>query len=85
MFRTGILDGPVQFFKEEKVLKKVIKVEGMKCTGCENRIKNVLEEVKEIENVKADFKTGLVEITTNSEVNDELIKEKINDLGFEVL
>ena len=36
-------------------------VTGMMCTGCENRIKNALSEIKGIESVEANHETGKVQ------------------------
>ena len=33
-----------------------LKVQGMKCTGCENRIKKALTTLKEVKEVTASFK-----------------------------
>lgn len=62
----------------------IIKVEGMVCNGCENRVKNALKEVNGVENVIADHTTGTVTVSANNEVLESIIKEKIEDLGFEV-
>lgn len=62
----------------------IIKVQGMVCGGCENRIQNALKNVEGIENVVANHKEGTVIVTANETlIND--IKEKIEDLGFIVL
>ncbi len=53
-----------------------LNVKGMHCSGCENRIKNVVEELKEVKKVEANHETGKVNITLKKDVNDE-IKEKI--------
>ena len=45
-----------------------IKVKGMMCEGCENRIKNALGEVERIKEVEANHNTGLVKITSTDEV-----------------
>lgn len=62
----------------------IIKVQGMACGGCENRIQNALKNVEGIENVVANHKEGTVTITAN-EIDINSIKEKIEDLGFIVL
>lgn len=62
----------------------IIKVQGMACEGCENRIQNALKNIEGIEKVVANHKEGTVTVTTNEIlIND--IKEKIEDLGFIVL
>lgn len=60
-----------------------LKVIGMHCEGCENRIKNSLSTIDGIEEVIANHIDGSVLIKTNKEVDIEDIKEKIEDLGFE--
>lgn len=62
----------------------IIKVEGMVCNGCENRVQNALKTIEGIENVVANYKEGKVTITSKSEVSESIIKEKIEDIGFEV-
>lgn len=62
----------------------IIKVEGMVCNGCENRIKNALKTIKGVENVAANHTNGIVTVTSNDEVEEALLKEKIEDIGFEV-
>lgn len=67
-------------------MKKVkIKVNGMECEGCQNRIKNTLEGIKEVKEVNANYKTGIVIITLNEEININKLEEKIEDIGFEVV
>lgn len=65
--------------------KIVIKVNGMVCNGCENRVKNALKEIEKIEKVDANYKKGIVTIASKSEVDVNIIEEKIKDLGFEVV
>ena len=60
----------------------IIKVEGMMCTGCENRIQNAVSEIKGVESVKADHEKGIVEVKGTSDIKE--IKEAIEDIGFEV-
>ncbi len=62
----------------------IIKVEGMVCNGCENRVQNALKNIEGVENVIADHTKGIVTITAKSEVAESVIKEKIEDIGFEV-
>ncbi len=61
-----------------------IKVKGMVCNGCENRIQNALKRVVGINEVIADYKKELVTVKADSEIDKNGIYEKIEDLGFEV-
>ncbi len=62
----------------------VIKVEGMVCGGCENRVQNALKTLDGIESVIANYKKGIVKLKINEKIKEEIIKEKIEDLGFTV-
>ena len=63
----------------------VIKVNGMVCTGCENRVKNALLDVDGVESVNADHVKGEVSVKLNGDVDKLAIEEKIEDLGFDVI
>ena len=39
-----------------------IKVKGMVCEGCENRVKNALSTIDGVDNVEANHKTGIVTV-----------------------
>lgn len=62
----------------------IIKVEGMVCGGCENRVQNALKTLEGVESVVADHTNGTVTVTAKAEVSKSIMKEKIEDLGFEV-
>ena len=61
-----------------------IKVDGMVCNGCENRVQNALKTIEGIEEVKANYKDGTVKVTVKNEISENVIKEKIEDIGFEI-
>lgn len=61
-----------------------LKVIGMHCEGCENRIKNALNSMEEIIEVKANHIDGMVYIKANKDINMEKIKEILDELGFEI-
>lgn len=62
----------------------VIKVEGMVCNGCENRVQNAVKQIEGVEKVVANYKNGTVTVTVKEEVSKEMIEERIEDIGFEV-
>ena len=71
----------------EKNNKIEIRISGMSCTGCENRVENVLKNVENIESVNANYNTGIVEIETNNikDLDIDMIKETLEDLGYDIL
>lgn len=62
----------------------VLKVEGMVCEGCEKRVVNVLSDLQSISEVVASYQNGTVLVKMTEEIDIEVLKEKIEDLGFVV-
>ena len=63
----------------------ILKVKGMMCGGCENRVKNAIGNVDGVENVTADHTTGEVVVTANNNVSQNIIEEVLEDVGYEVI
>ncbi len=61
-----------------------INVEGMVCGGCEKRVVNSLSTISGIKEVIANHNNGTVIIKANEKIERDIIKEKIEDLGFEI-
>lgn len=62
----------------------IIKVGGMVCNGCENRIQNALKTIDGVKKVVADHKNEIVIVTSTKEIQGNVMKEKIEDIGFKV-
>ena len=64
-----------------------IRISGMSCTGCENRVENILKNIENVESVNANYNTGIVEIGTNNikNLDIDVIKETLKDLGYDIL
>lgn len=60
-----------------------LKVEGMVCNGCENRVVNALKNLEGVSEVEASFQKKIVTVKGN--VKTEKVEEKIEDLGFKVV
>ena len=67
------------------IKETTIKVNGMVCEGCENRVQNALKNIEGVENVVANHNNGTVTITAEEAVTKNAIEEKIEDIGFEVV
>lgn len=63
----------------------ILIVNGMMCGGCENRVKNAIKNIEGVENVTADHNTGKVIVISNNEVSEKIIKETLEDIGYEVV
>ena len=62
-----------------------IKVKGMMCGGCENRIKNAVGEISGVQAVEANHETGIVKVISNIDIERKTIEDTINDIGFEAV
>lgn len=65
-------------------MNKTIKIEGMSCEKCVAHVKDALEEISGIEKVTVDLQEGKAVIEGN-DVSDEVIKEVIEDEGYDVI
>jgi len=63
----------------------ILIVNGMMCEGCENRVKNAVKNIEGVENVTANHNTGKVTVISNNQVSKEIIKETLQDIGYEVV
>ena len=63
----------------------ILNVEGMHCSGCENRIKNVVSQISGVSEVAADHKTGKVIVKGEPDIDIDEVKNRIEDLEFKVL
>ena len=59
-----------------------IKAENIKCGGCATNIKNGLNQLSEVESVDVNVETGEVIITTSKDIEQSLIEQKLNELGY---
>ena len=62
-----------------------INVKGMVCGGCEKRVINAVSSIEGVENVIANHETGKVDIVYKESIDVRSIKDKIEDIGFEVV
>ena len=63
----------------------ILNIKGMVCNGCENRVQNVLKDIEGVEEVKANHENGTVIINCKEDISVDVLKEKIEDIGFEVI
>lgn len=63
----------------------IIKVTGMMCAGCENRVQNAVKLLAGVEEVTANHEDGIVKVVSAENVTIESVKEAIEDLGFDVV
>lgn len=64
------------------MLKKII-IKGMSCSHCVNHVREALSEIKDSQKVEVNLEQKYAIVETSS--NDEEIKEKIEDQGYDVI
>ena len=69
------------FFKKKK---KIINIEGMTCEHCAKKIENVLESLADVIKVKVDIKKKEAIITFENTLDELLLQNKIEELGYTV-
>lgn len=65
-------------------MKRILKVNGMKCEKCKEAIEKALEKFDDIDVATADFASGHVSIESKEEFDLDKVKKAIEDLGYEV-
>ena len=63
----------------------IINVEGMMCGGCEKRIQNSLKNIEGVQEVIANHTENIVKVVSNENVSENILKSKIEDIGFKVV
>ena len=66
-------------------ITKIIWIEGMHCGHCSKRIEEALKGVKGVKSVKVNLDAKNAEVVLKSEVENEILKSAIEDIGFEVV
>jgi Cu2+-exporting ATPase len=70
--------------KEERIMKKTMKIEGMMCGHCEARVKKTLETLPEVTEAVVSHEAGTAVVTLNAEVADEVLKKAVEDQDYTV-
>ncbi len=71
--------------KEEKEMKKTLKIEGMMCPHCEANVKSTLEAMAGIEKAEVSHKEGTAVVILTENVADEALKTAVEEKGYKVL
>ena len=71
--------------KEENIMTKTLKVEGMMCEHCEARVKKVLEAIPGVQSAVADHNAGTAVVTLSAPVEDESLRAAVEAQDYKVL
>lgn len=70
--------------KENKKMKKTIKIKGMMCRHCETAVKKALEEIPQVTEAIVSHENGTAIISFEGELSDDILKKIIEDKDYVV-
>lgn len=70
------------FFKKKK--RKIIHIEGMSCEHCAKKVETALEDLVDIEKAKVNLKKRCAIVTYQNSVDEVLLQNTIEKLGYTV-
>lgn len=87
--RKGGCCGSADYKPKKKKLSKVLyqktfRVEGMHCEHCKARVEEVVNDIQGVSG-SVNLKKGILTVSYAEDVDDELIKSKIERVGYKVL
>lgn len=65
-----------------KKINKTFYIEGMKCEGCANRIKNVLSAIPGVKSCSVSLEDKKADLVLAKDIDDSVFQDKIEALGF---
>ena len=71
--------------KEQTIMEKTLKIEGMMCGHCEARVKKALEALPEVQQAVASHEAGTAVVTLTADVADAKLKETVEAQDYQVL
>ena len=70
--------------KEEKIMKKTIEIEGMQCNHCKMTVEKALSAIEGVTKVEVSLENKTATIEFTKEIDENQIKQLIEEAGFEV-
>ncbi len=71
--------------KEIKTMTKTMKIEGMMCGHCENRVRKVLEALPQVESALVSHEKGEAVVTLCENLDNEVLKQTVEAQDYKVL
>ena len=71
--------------KEENIMEKVIKVEGMMCPHCEAHVKKALEEIPGVVSAVASHTAGTATVTLSADVDVAILRAAVEAQGYKTM
>ena len=71
--------------KEQKIMEKTMKIEGMMCGHCSGRVKKCLEELPQVAEAVVSHEAGTAIVKLNADISDDVLKKTVEEQGYKVL
>ncbi|WP_405353666.1 metal-transporting ATPase, partial [Ruminococcus sp.] len=71
--------------KDDKTMKKTMKIEGMMCSHCEGRVKQSLEGLAQVAEAEVSHEKGTAVVTLTADVSNDVLKKTVEDQGYKVI
>ena len=71
--------------KGESKMTKTLKIEGMMCGHCEARVKKCLEALEQVTEAVVSHEAGTAVVTLNAQVDDEVLKNIVEEQDYKVV
>ena len=68
-----------------KKIKTIVKIEGMSCEHCANKVKNTLMNIDDVKGVKVNLSKKEAIISSDNKLDKDLIKKLIEDLDYKFI
>ena len=67
-----------------KIIKTIF-IEGMSCGHCSKRVEEAIKNVKDVKSVKVNLEAKNAEVTLKNDIENEILKTAVEDIGFQVI
>ena len=66
-------------------ITKIILIEGMSCGHCSKRVEEALKAIKGVKSISISLEEKKAEVILKSEIDNEILKTAVEDVGFKVV
>ena len=70
--------------KEDKLMEKTMKIEGMMCGHCEATVKKTLEGIEGVESAEVSHEKGTAVVICSSELENEVLRQAVEEQDYRV-
>ncbi len=71
--------------KEETIMKKTMKIQGMMCGHCESRVKKCLEAIPQVEMADVSHEKDQAVVTLSEAVDDDVLRKAVEEQDYQVI